>query len=177
MEGNAPPPPSPRSHPQARAGSARGGGARCRNFREAMETVAGPAFKMFLGVSAVLEAWAPDGSACTLRLADNPLADFVELPPTYSELRYSSLLCGVIRGALEMVRAAPRVVRPRVRPAALTRHPFPPRAPAPIPRPQVSVRVDCRFVKDVLNGDDTTEMRVTVKEVLADVAGSDYKDD
>lgn len=37
------------------------------------------------------------------RLPDNPLADFVELPPAYGELRYSNLLCGVIRGALEMV--------------------------------------------------------------------------
>jgi hypothetical protein len=40
-------------------------------------------------------------------LADNPLADFVELPEEYKgELRYSGLLCGVIRGALEMVRGA-----------------------------------------------------------------------
>jgi hypothetical protein len=38
-------------------------------------------------------------------LTDNPLADFVELPDEYkADLRYSALLCGVIRGALEMVR-------------------------------------------------------------------------
>ncbi len=37
-------------------------------------------------------------------LPDNPLADFVELPEEYKgELKYSQLLCGVIRGALEMV--------------------------------------------------------------------------
>ncbi len=36
-------------------------------------------------------------------LTDNPLADFVELPDEYRELKYSNLLCGVIRGALEMV--------------------------------------------------------------------------
>ena len=29
--------------------------------------------------------------------------DFVELPAAYSTLRYSNILCGVIRGALEMV--------------------------------------------------------------------------
>ncbi|CAN0352035.1 unnamed protein product, partial [Ectocarpus sp. 12 AP-2014] len=29
---------------------------------------------------------------------------FVELPPQYSGLLYSNLLCGVIRGALEMVQ-------------------------------------------------------------------------
>lgn len=38
------------------------------------------------------------------RLPDNPLADFVELPAAQAELRYSNILCGVLRGALEMVR-------------------------------------------------------------------------
>lgn len=36
-------------------------------------------------------------------LTDNPLADFVELPDEYRSLRYSNVLPGVIRGALEMV--------------------------------------------------------------------------
>lgn len=36
-------------------------------------------------------------------MTDNPLADFVELPDEYRELDYCNLLCGVIRGALEMV--------------------------------------------------------------------------
>lgn len=31
-------------------------------------------------------------------------AEFVELPPQYSGLLYSNILCGVIRGALEMVQ-------------------------------------------------------------------------
>lgn len=38
-------------------------------------------------------------------LEDNPLTDFVELPEQLAGLKYSNLLCGVIRGALEMVRA------------------------------------------------------------------------
>jgi hypothetical protein len=37
-------------------------------------------------------------------LDDNPMVDFVELPEQYQQLSYSNLLCGVIRGALEMVR-------------------------------------------------------------------------
>lgn len=61
---------------------------------------------MFLGVTAVVDNWMSDQSACTLRLADNPLADFVELPASYSDLRYSNIICGVIRGALEMVRGS-----------------------------------------------------------------------
>ena len=36
-------------------------------------------------------------------LEDNPLTDFVELPEQLGALKYSNLLCGVIRGALEMV--------------------------------------------------------------------------
>ncbi len=36
-------------------------------------------------------------------LVDNPLADYVELPDEYRDLRYCNVLCGVIRGALEMV--------------------------------------------------------------------------
>ena len=37
-------------------------------------------------------------------LEDNPLVDFVELPANCSTLKYCNVLCGVIRGALEMVR-------------------------------------------------------------------------
>jgi hypothetical protein len=41
-----------------------------------------------------------------LVLEENPLADFVELPDdgrAQEELWYSNILCGVLRGALEMV--------------------------------------------------------------------------
>ena len=40
----------------------------------------------------------------SLQLGENPLAEFVELPDEYSKLEYSNLLCGVLRGALEMVQ-------------------------------------------------------------------------
>lgn len=36
-------------------------------------------------------------------LEDNPLTDFVELPEQLQSLKYCNLLCGVVRGALEMV--------------------------------------------------------------------------
>lgn len=47
----------------------------------------------------------PAGSWFTLTLDDNPLAEFVELPDEVLEggLWFSNVLCGVIRGALEMV--------------------------------------------------------------------------
>ena len=36
-------------------------------------------------------------------LEDNPLTDYVELPEQLGNLKYCNVLCGVIRGALEMV--------------------------------------------------------------------------
>jgi hypothetical protein len=37
-------------------------------------------------------------------LEDNPLTQFVELPDEFKKLKYSNLICGVIRGALEMLQ-------------------------------------------------------------------------
>jgi len=34
---------------------------------------------------------------------ENPLTEFVELPEDAMDLWYSNILCGVIRGALELV--------------------------------------------------------------------------
>lgn len=66
-------------------------------------------FKMFLGVSATVSNWSADGSECSLILDDNPLADFVELPDTCQGLFYCNILCGVIRGALEMVKSSTEI--------------------------------------------------------------------
>lgn len=37
-------------------------------------------------------------------MENNPLIDFVELPDGHNNLNYSNLLCGVLKGALEMVQ-------------------------------------------------------------------------
>ena len=59
---------------------------------------------MFLGVVASLEDWSPSLDEVSVVLIDNPLTEFVELPESLqSELRYCNIICGVIRGALEMV--------------------------------------------------------------------------
>lgn len=66
-------------------------------------------------------------------MRENPLAEFVILPPQYQkQLWYSNLLCGVIRGALEMV----------------------------------NIRVQCSFIRDMLCGDPTTDIRVELKEII-----------
>lgn len=78
-------------------------------------------FKSFLNISPTVTHGAPTsvatsptgtapqsssaGQSFTLTLDENPLAEFVELPEEALEggLWFSNVLCGVIRGALEMV--------------------------------------------------------------------------
>jgi trafficking protein particle complex subunit 3 len=82
------------------------------------------ALKMFLGVSAIdytsspsdgtvnIAAAATAGNTTTpnssnqysIFLPENPLAIFVELPEDRLDLEYSQLLCGLIRGMLEMLQ-------------------------------------------------------------------------
>lgn len=61
------------------------------------------AFKMYLGITPSVTNWSPAGDEFSLILESNPLVDFVELPDNHNTLVYSNLLCGVLRGALEMV--------------------------------------------------------------------------
>lgn len=87
----------------------------CSNFREVAEVISKVGFKMFLNVVPEVRGWQgpPAGEegaggpvAFSLVLEENPLAEFVELPDdgrAQDELWYSNVLCGVLRGALEMV--------------------------------------------------------------------------
>ncbi|KAK9472682.1 NO signaling/Golgi transport ligand-binding domain-containing protein [Dipodascopsis tothii] len=84
---------------------ARAATPRCRSFKETAEVVAKVGFKMFLNVTPAVAAWSPDAKEFSLVFDENPLADFVELPDdALAELWYSNILCGVLRGALEMVQ-------------------------------------------------------------------------
>lgn len=60
---------------------------------------------MFLNISPTVTNWSANNKEFSLIFEDNPLAEFVELPDSdaHSELWYSNVLCGVLRGALEMV--------------------------------------------------------------------------
>ena len=54
--------------------------------------------------------WAADNKQFSLIFEENPLADFVELPDdgkAQDELWFSNMLCGILRGALEMVKYHP----------------------------------------------------------------------
>ena len=58
---------------------------------------------MFLGIVPVVTNWSPAGDEFSLLIENNPLIDFVELPEGHNQLNYSNILCGALRGALEMV--------------------------------------------------------------------------
>lgn len=75
---------------------------KCLDFRDTAEKIQ-VAFKMYLGIQPVITNWTSNCDEFSLIIDSNPLIDFVELPDQYKNLKYCILLCGVIRGALEMV--------------------------------------------------------------------------
>lgn len=112
---------------------ANSGVGKCATLKDTADVIAKTAFKSFLGVTATVSSFDEKKQDFTLLLEDNPLADFVELPEEYKDtLSYSNILCGVIRGALEMVQ----------------------------------MRVECSFTKDALRGDDITELKVHLIEIM-----------
>lgn len=62
------------------------------------------AFKTYLGIVPTVSNWSAGADEFSLIFDSNPLTEFVEIPPeSHPELRYSQVLCGVVRGSLEMV--------------------------------------------------------------------------
>ena len=60
---------------------------------------------MYLGITPSVTCHNSSRNEFSLILHKNPLAEFVEeLPAGRSALCYCNLLCGIIRGALEMVK-------------------------------------------------------------------------
>ncbi|CAO1617222.1 unnamed protein product [Sympodiomycopsis kandeliae] len=104
--------------------------SRCTDFRETGEVISKVGFKMFLNISPTVIHHARSSLPASdsqsqsqnpsqlsaksqqpqpefsLIFEENPLADFVELPPDAREggLWWSNVLAGVVRGALEMVQ-------------------------------------------------------------------------
>ncbi len=62
-------------------------------------------FRTYLGVTPQVSNWGPAGDEFSLVFETNPLTEFVEMPASEPQrsLRFSQIICGVLRGALEMV--------------------------------------------------------------------------
>lgn len=67
---------------------------------------------MFLGISPVVTNWSAASDEFSLILDNNPMAEFAELPEGHEGLLFSNILCGVLRGALEMVRVQGELICP-----------------------------------------------------------------
>ena len=114
---------------------------KCQDFRETADVLSKRAFKMYLNITPTVTNWSLAGDEFSLILDNNPLSEFVELPDNHMELNYSNMLCGAVRGALEMLQ----------------------------------MEVEAYFVRDVLKGDNTTELRIKYVKKLTDAlpAGED----
>uniref|UniRef100_U5EM23 Trafficking protein particle complex subunit n=1 Tax=Corethrella appendiculata TaxID=1370023 RepID=U5EM23_9DIPT len=82
---------------------ARTNSPRCLDMRETADKIQ-LAFRMYLNIQPTISNWAASGDEFSLIFDNNPLVEFVELPTDLSQLRYCSIICGCIRGALEMVQ-------------------------------------------------------------------------
>lgn len=76
---------------------------RCFDFRDTAEKIQ-TAFRTYLGVVPQITNWSSAADEFSLIFDTNPLTEFVELPDNYSNLKYSNILAGVLRGACEMVQ-------------------------------------------------------------------------
>jgi len=76
---------------------------RCHDFKDTAEKVQS-AFKMYLGINPSVANWSAANDEFSLLIDNNPLTEYVELPDSLTNLKYSNILSGIIRGALEMVQ-------------------------------------------------------------------------
>ncbi|KAG5869961.1 hypothetical protein JTB14_004126 [Gonioctena quinquepunctata] len=82
---------------------AKTGSGRCFDLKETADKIQ-TAFKMYLGVQPNVTNWSSSGDEFSFMLDVNPLTELVELPDDLKGLKYCNIICGVIRGALEMVQ-------------------------------------------------------------------------
>jgi hypothetical protein len=138
----------------------------CTNMRDTAEIVAKIGFRMFLGITVEVTNLSPDGRAFSLILYDNPLAIFVELPVSPNATKDDGDNAATNKPASDSSSDLSKLKYSNVF-CGVIRGAL----------EQVNLKVECEFVKDVLQGEEVNEIRVELKEVMADGAGDDYKDE
>ena len=76
---------------------------RCHDFKDVADKIQN-AFRIYLVFAPTITNWSASNDEFSIILEQNPITDYVELPDNLGNLKYLNLLCGVIRGALEMVQ-------------------------------------------------------------------------
>lgn len=76
---------------------------RCLDLKDTADKIQS-AFRMYLGVQPNVANWSGAGDEFSFILDTNPITDLVELPDEAKNLRYCNIICGAIRGALQMVQ-------------------------------------------------------------------------
>ena len=82
---------------------AKTGTGRCLDLKDTADKIQ-IAFRMYLGVQPNVQNWSPAGDEFSFIVDSNPLTELVELPDDLKNLKYCNIICGAIRGALEMVQ-------------------------------------------------------------------------
>lgn len=118
---------------------ARTGAQRCGTFKETADMISKVGFKMFLNIVPAVENFSTDGKSFSLVLTENPLAEFVELPVT---------LDAKIQKELWYSQLYCGVLRGALQ--------------------MVQLDTDVYFLRDVLRGDEKTEIRVKLNKILKD---------
>jgi trafficking protein particle complex subunit 3 len=121
---------------------------------------------MYLNIQPTISNWGASSDEFSLTFDNNPLSEFVELPPDMSALRYSGIMCGAVRGALEMVQLEVQCWFVQVRNEYLR---------IPVLDYAIYIFFFRVQIKDQLKGDGVTELRVKFIRRLEDAipAGED----
>jgi len=143
----------------------------CNSFQNTAEVVAKIGFRCFLGMTC--DVTNVTENSFSLFLYENPLSIFVELPESgggglndddgglNDDFGAAAGGSGGIK-RLEWSKLKYSNIYCGVIRGALE---------------QVNMKVSCNFARDVLRGDDVNEIKVELKEMLAEGAGEEYQDE
>ncbi|KAJ6220484.1 hypothetical protein RDWZM_006296 [Blomia tropicalis] len=81
---------------------------KCHDFKDVADKIQN-GFRLYMGFTPSITNWSASNDEFSIVIDQNPLTEYVELPDNLANLRYCNLLCGVIRGALEMIQIEAKI--------------------------------------------------------------------